>query len=420
MNPEADRRVPRGVGPAVLLLGFAILINYVDRGNLSVAAPMLKDELQISASQLGVLFSAFFWTYTALQIPSGWLVDRFDANRAIAVGFLVWSLATAATGLARGFAMLLGARLLLGVGECVAFPACSKILARHVPEHSRGIANAIIIAGLASGPAVGTLAGGILMARYGWRPVFMGIGLVSLLWLPLWITWMPRGAGPAIPETAAPPLAAIARQRSFWGAAGGHFCGNYVVYFLVTWLPFYLVRERGLSMTEMAPTAALCYFCYAAAATLCGAVTDLCVRRGYCLTVVRKAAMGIGYGTSAFALMGCAFAQGALFTACLALAGASAGTGASGTFAFSQTLAGPRAAGKWTGLQNFLANFAGVIGPALTGLIVDWTGHFLWAFVTTAAFALCGAISWMAVVGELVEVRWTSPGTLAEAASDGG
>src|SRR5205807_8756080 len=138
------------------------------RGNLSLAAPLLRNELHLTAWQLGILFSAFFWTYTALQFVMGWVVDRFEVNLVIAVGYLVWSLATATTGLVRGFTMLLTMRLLLGIGQSVAFTSFSKILPRHVPEDNRGLANGLLIAGLQSGPALGTYGARPLLARYGW------------------------------------------------------------------------------------------------------------------------------------------------------------------------------------------------------------------------------------------------------------
>src|SRR6266481_1135861 len=186
-----DSQSLRAFTPALIMLAICILINYVDRGNLSIAAPLLQDELGISASQLGILLAAFFWTYTAMQFVSGWLVDRFDVNRVIATGFLLWSLATATTGLVRGFTILLVMRLLLGIGESVAFPSCSKILARDLPEHHRGFANGVIASAFRFGNVVGTFGAGLLMAVLGWRPVFIGIGLVSLLWLPAWMKWMP-------------------------------------------------------------------------------------------------------------------------------------------------------------------------------------------------------------------------------------
>src|SRR5215470_17283380 len=171
---SADLHQPRwcAMPIALTLLVVSVFINYVDRGNLSIAVPLLKNELGISASQLGILLSAFFWTYTVMLFVCGWFVDRFDASRVLALGYLVWSLSTAATGLVHGFAMLLLARLFLGMGESVAFPCYSKILARHLPEHRRGFANGAIIAGMKLGPAAGTLGGGLLMANYGWRPVF--------------------------------------------------------------------------------------------------------------------------------------------------------------------------------------------------------------------------------------------------------
>jgi sugar phosphate permease len=156
----------RAFAPALVLLGICVLINYVDRGNLSIAAPSLKDELGISASQLGILLAAFFWTYTAMQFVSGWLVDRFDVNWVIAAGYLVWSLATVATGLVWGFAILLTMRLMLGIGESVAFPSCSKILARQLPEHHRGFANGVIQSALKFGNAVGTFGSGLLMTMH--------------------------------------------------------------------------------------------------------------------------------------------------------------------------------------------------------------------------------------------------------------
>src|ERR1035441_1138253 len=126
----APRRkaIPGPLLLVLILLGLSVFINYVDRGNLSIAAPLLKDELRISASQLGILLSAFFWTYALMQIPSGWLVDRFDVKWVFATGFFVWSAATAVTGLLHGFAALLIARVILGLGESVAFPSYSKIL----------------------------------------------------------------------------------------------------------------------------------------------------------------------------------------------------------------------------------------------------------------------------------------------------
>src|ERR1700758_4337869 len=374
-------QVERGRGasfaPALFLLFIAVVINYVDRGNLSIAAPLLKDEWHLNASVLGALFSAFFWTYTAMQFVSGWVVDRFDPCRLLALGYLVWSLATALTGLATGFAMLLSLRLLLGVGESVIFPTASKILARYLPEERRGFANGVVGSGMRCGAVVGSFGGGLLMAQYGWRPAFLGIGVLSLLWLPAWWRWKPRGErrDAAVAKHATPGFAEIFRQRSFWGASAGHFSLNYLLYFMVTWLPFYLVRERHMTMAGMSRVAALYYLTDATSAFASGWLSDVWMRHGGGTTMVRKTVAGVGCALSAVSLACLSVATPETYLYCLIATGVGAGLATPGAFAFGQTLAGTDGVGRWTGLQNGFANLSGVIGPALTGFLVDRTGQ---------------------------------------------
>jgi MFS transporter, ACS family, D-galactonate transporter len=400
-----ESRTQRSFAVPLLLLALSVFINYIDRGNLSIAAPLLKNELNISAWQLGILLAAFFWTYTAMQFVCGWLVDRFDVNRVLAAGYLLWSVATAATGLVHGFVMLLVMRLTLGVGESVAFPCYSKIFARHLVEHHRGFANAVITAGVKCGPAAGALGAGLLMVHYGWRPVFIGIGLLSLIWLPLWMKWMPRADG-LVHSGICPRAVDILRQRQFWGVCAGLFCGAYYLYFILTWLPLYLVREQHLSMEQMVKITALYYLVDAAAAVATGSLADLCIRRGFNTTVVRKTAMAIGWITAAIGLAVCGLGASSSYSGWLMISAVGNGIGMSGTFAFSQTLAGPQAAGRWVGLQNGVGNLAGVIGPALTGFLVDWTGHFQAAIALTALMSLLSAINYVFFVGPLRPVAW--------------
>jgi MFS family permease len=402
----------RTFAPALVLIAVAILINYVDRGNLSVAAPLLKDEFHLSPSRLGLLFSAFFYTYTAFIFLSGWLVDRFNVNYVFAAGFFVWSIATAATGLARGFALLFAFRLLLGIGESVAFPASSKILARHVTEVHRGFANGLIGFGMNCGPALGTLGAGMLMAVYGWRYVFLGIGLMSLLWLPAWLKVMPKESRVDVStnENSA-GYAKILTHRSFWGASAGHFCGNYILYFMVTWLPTYLVQVRHLSLPQMAKTASAYYLAVASAFLCTGLFTDAWIRRGATPTLARKTAMLLGHAVAAVGLVACAYSGPATYLLSLAILGIGSGVGGSGTFVFPQILAGPRTAGRWVGLQNGFGNLAGVVGPTLTGFLVEWTGSFTAALIVTALVSVVGAICWTIVIGPLEEIRWQPAGS---------
>jgi ACS family D-galactonate transporter-like MFS transporter len=391
----------------VFLLVLSVSINYIDRGNLSIAAPLLKDELGISASQLGLLLSSFFWTYAAFQILAGWLVDRFDVNWVLAVGFFLWSVATATTGLINGFGMLLFLRLLLGIGESVAYPCYSKILAAHFLEHQRGLANALIDAGTKVGPALGTLVGGIFMARFGWRPFFIALGLGSLFWLPGWLKWMPRGRGLAGSESGEiPSIADILHQPSAWATFGGHFCSNYFWYFLLTWLPFYLVRERHFSMNVMATVGSIAYFVTAAVTTTTGWLSDRLIAAGATPTRVRRTCTGAGLGGATIILAVTWVSNPVASMVFLMLGCMSYGIYASSHWAITQTLAGPRAAGRWSGLQNFCGNLAGVAAPAITGFVVAKTGEFFWAFAVCAGIALIGCTVYVFALGPVEPVDW--------------
>jgi MFS family permease len=391
------------------LLALSVFINYVDRGNLSIAAPMLKDELHLTASQLGILLSAFFWTYACLQPFAGWIVDRWNVNWVFAAGFFIWSAATATTGIVHVFAVLLILRLLLGVGESVAFPSYSKIIALNFPEEHRGIANAMVSTGIVLGPGFGMLFGGLLMARYGWRPFFLVLGLASMLWLIPWVKWMPKKHMAVAPSgPAAPGLMEFLRLRSAWGTCIGLFADNYVSYFLITWLPFYLVRERHFSMDSMAKIGGVAYLLGACFAVLSGWVSDRWIASGASPTLVRKTFTGGGIACSGL-LVGLAVVSGPVYcVAALILGVVFFGVCISNQWAITQTLAGPQAAGRWTGFQNFVGNLSGVVAPALTGFVLERTGHFYWAFAITTAVALIGMASWVFVVGRVEQVKWVA------------
>ena len=391
----------------VVLLALAALINYIDRGNLSIAASLLKDELNLSASQLGILLSSFFWTYSLFLPVSGWLADRFDAKWVMAVGFFIWSGATAVTGGLHTFSALLAARLMLGIGESAAYPCYARTLVRHVPEVGRGFANALIAAGVGCGPALGTFFGGTLMARYGWRPFFIVLGVISMVWLLPWFRWIPR-CGTAISHTEkrGPGFLELLKQRSMWGTCGGLFGANYVLYFEITWLPYYLERERHLSMVTMAKIGGVGYLCYSAGAVVFGWISDRWIAAGGTPTLVRKTIAGVGAGSAGLLLLGCALASPTISVILLLLAFVAGGMCGSNIWAITQTLAGPRMTGRWTGLQNFLGNLAGIIAPAVTGFVVDYTGRFMVAFVIMAVVALLAALSYFYVIGPVKEIAW--------------
>jgi MFS family permease len=391
------------------LLVVSAFINYIDRTTLSVGAASIQKELGLSNYQLGLLLSAFFWTYAACQLfaLAGWLVDRFHVGWVYAAGFLLWSAATAGTGISRGFAPLFGLRLLLGVGESVAYPAYARILATF-PEHRRGLANAAIDAGTRTGPAVGTLLGGLLMARFGWRIFFLALGLGSLLWLAAWVFAMPDGRPAAVQEEEgdAPSVLDILFQRSAWFTFLGLFCGNYFWYFLVTWLPAYLQKARHFPAPKMAVAGAMAFFTAAASSVVCGWLSDRWIAAGATVTRVRKTFTGTGLALATIIVPVAVVRSDRAAMALLMLACAFIGMWSSNLWAITQTLAGPRAAGKWCAIQNGVGNIAGVTAPWITGWVVDRTGQFYLAFLVAALVALLGSAFTIFGIGPVEQVEF--------------
>jgi ACS family D-galactonate transporter-like MFS transporter len=400
------------------LLFLSLFISYIDRGALSIAAPTLELEFSLSPQKLGLLLSAFFWTYTPFLILSGWLADRFQAGYVLIAGFAVWSAATFFTGLSHGFAALLLCRLFLGVGESTAYPCFAGILVRHFPARNRGFANACINIGVCAGPAFGLLLGGTLMQRYGWRPYFVALGAVAFLWIPFWFLDMPRSSRSTVPTAAAnetessPGIVDILVHRSAWGTFLGHFGGNYFLYFLLTWLPYYLVHVRQFSLARMGKIGALAYALMAIVAIGSGYASDRLINSGRSVTRVRKSMIAAGQALGGLALAACAIANTQLAIVLLLLAAAFYGFNISNTWVIPQILAGPRASGRWTGLQNFIGNFAGISAPVITGLLVQHTGSFVYAFLLAALMSILGAVSWFFLLGPIEPVSWRRPSTL--------
>jgi ACS family D-galactonate transporter-like MFS transporter len=417
MTAETTQQAPRSarMNGVLFLLSMAALINYIDRSNLSIAAELIKGELHLSDLQLGTLLSAFFWTYACMQIPAGWLVDRFDVKWVFASGFFLWSVATAATGILHGFVALIVVRVILGLGESIVFPANSKILGTHFHESRRGGANAVVIAGLALGPAIGMLVGGTVVGRFGWRPFFLALGLGSLLWLIPWLAWMPRRTSVAAPASEVKVgILDILRQRSAWGTCVGQFCINYCLYFLVTWLPSYLRRGRHFSMDEMARAGGVIFLMFAVSGLISGKISDRWIAGGTSTTRVRKTLLGVGSAGLGASLMAAAVAPDAIFVWLLSLAGLFIGLIGGTSWTVTQTLAGPRVAGRWAGVQNFGGNFAGAVAPALTGYLLGLTGQFYWPFVIAGGVSWIGAFTWVIGVGPIEPVDWENKFNRAE------
>ncbi|MEP7131347.1 MAG: MFS transporter [Sphingomicrobium sp.] len=390
----------------VFLLGAAIFFNYVDRGALPVAAPLLKGELNLSNEAYGWAVSAFFWIYAPVQLFAGWLCDRFSVYKLLALGITLWAASTLLMGFVGGFASLMVLRVMLGIGESLAFPGSSKIIARHVPPERRGVANASLAMGIALGPAVGTLAGGLIVANWGWRPMFFVFGAATLLWLVPWRqtvrTLSTSGNADDGPRVAA---SALLSKWPLWSMSIVHCLGNYCFYFLLAWLPLFLTKSRGFSITEMTLLASLGYGVQGACALAYGHFSDWWTRSGRSEAACRRGMMVVSQSLAAGAILGLAFAHSAVMIALLlCLAGAASASLSMNLYAIAQMFAGPRAAGTWVGFQNAFGNASGIFGPIVTGIIVDRWGYAN-AFCLTAAIAALGALWWAFGVPRIEQVQ---------------
>lgn len=391
-----NTRASRAGFRLTLLLGALVLLNYVDRGAIGIAAPKLKDELGLSATTFGIAVSAFSWIYAPAQLAVGWLSDRFCVYRLVAVGLAIWSLATFFTGFADGLVMLIALRLALAIGEGVAFPAASKIIARHVAGERRGLANAVPAAALAWGPALGTFAGGLLLRYYGWRPIFLLFGIVTSLWLIPWLfvskrEW--RTVGGEVHRSIG--LKEVMRERTVWSMGIGHFANTYGFYFLLAWLPLFLVQSRGLSILQMTGIMTTVFVVQGVGALGWGWLSDRLVQRGANEGDLRKRLMCLYQLAYAAAILGTAFSDSTsgLF-AWLLVAGVFGGIGGANAYCIAQIYAGPEAAGSWVGVMNGIGNLSGIVGPILAGMLIQHTGSYMSAFVVSAAIVGFGSIWW--------------------------
>lgn len=405
MAATGVKRTGRTGSALIALLGIAVFFNYVDRGAIGIAAPIMTAELKLRPEAFGFVVSAFFWVYAPVQLFVGWLVDRFNVYRLMAAGVILWAVGTLLTGFAVGFGSLLLLRILLGLGETIAFPGGSKIITRHVPSEHRGMANAVLALGIALGPAAGTLAGGLILASFGWRAIFFAFGAVTLLWLAPWYFAVPRGDETSLPGERRVPVRTLIGKWPLWAMSIAHAASNYVFYFLLSWLPLFLTKSRGLTIPEMTFIATLGYAAQAIAALTFGYASDWWTRAGHAESGVRRWMMVLGQLLAAVSVLGIAYAHDpAVIALLLCLAGIATGALSLNTYAVAQMFAGPRAAGTWVGVQNSIGNLSGIFGPILTGFIVEGAGYNA-AFVVTALVAAAGGLWWIWGVPRIEQVE---------------
>lgn len=401
-----------------VLLNLGLLVCYMHRSALSVAAPSMITELGLSMAATGVLLSAFFWPYSILQMPAGWVVDRYGVRKTYALGFLLGSLATAATGLANGMAALIGVRTLIGVGQSAVFPASSRATANSFPDRERGIATSLFLAGNRLGQALINGVGPMLLVAVGWQLFFAGLGFLPLVFLIPWLLFLRRwerpadagGQGLGKNEFSFLQSLALLRQPTVLGIFLGFFAYDYVWFLYLNWLPTYLRIERKCTPTEMAIFSAVPYIVGLVITLLAGALSDVLVRRGYNEIRVRKSLIIIGLVVACLIVPAGLVEEKMTAVWLLTLSLCGLNMAAPNAWSLTQASSDKQIVGTVAGIQNFGGNIGGVLAPALTGFIADRTHSFALALGLAGVILVGGVFSYWFLIGEKVKL---APGPAA-------
>ncbi len=411
---------------AMLSLVFInVMINYLDRSNLSVAAATLSKDLELSTVEMGLIFSAFGWTYALLQIPGGLIADRFGPRVLYAFCLITWSAATLLQGFARGFVSLFGLRLATGAFEAPSYPINNRIVTSWFPDHERASAIALYVSGQFIGLAFFTPVLVTIQYYAGWQGLFITTGLVGLVWGVVWyffyrdpldhprvnsaeLDYIEQGGGliqgkkhdpnqPSIWNWA--NLKQVFTNRTLWGVYIGQFAMNAMLWFFLTWFPTYLVQYRGLNFLKSGYLASIPFLAACAGLLLSGFVSDYLIRQGKSIGMARKTPIIIGLIVSA-SIVGANYSTDTaaiIFFMALAFFGAGM---ALISWVFVSILSPKHLIGLTGGVFNFMGNLASIVVPIVIGYLVK-DGDFKPALVFIGALGLIGACSYIFLVGKI-------------------
>jgi ACS family glucarate transporter-like MFS transporter len=390
----------------VLVLFTCMFIMGLDRSSLGVAAPVIMKDLNIDPGTMGLALSAFFWTYTMFNLPAGNIADRYGAKPVLGWAAAIWSVSSAFTGMATGLIGIVAARLGVGIGEAAVFPVTAKIAADNIPSKDRGTAIGMYLSGARLGYAATPIVMGFLIANYSWRFAFILTGLGSLLWCVLWYFWYheknrSEPAGSTATEKKpkqATPWFQLLTNRCTLGIFLTKFCGDYLYYMFLTWVPSYLVMERGFSILKMGFYASLPFLTAFLAQPLAGYFSDWLVKRGASLTVARKGVL-VGAQLCASTIMVVGFVDDPLIAVAILTLNVAAGSTIGGMmFTLATEVAPPGMTGTVTGSMNTVGAIAGILAPTITGFIVKITGSFQLALGVSGVLLVIAAATVLLVI----------------------
>ncbi|MEG3177649.1 MFS transporter [Sphingomonas sp. RB3P16] len=407
------------------LIATGTLVNYLDRTILGIAAPALTKDLALNPAVMGIVFSAFSWSYAASQVPGGLFLDRFGTRLTYALSVGFWSLFTLLHALVGSLGALLGLRLALGLAEAPCFPANSRVVATWFPQSERALATGVYTVGEYIGLAFLSPLLFWLLALHGWRSLFIVCGVIGLAFT---LVWLARYREPADHKTVnAAELAYIAeggglvggaakgaridwskaskllRFRRMWGICLGQFGGNSTLIFFLTWFPTYLATERHMAFLKIGFYAVLPFIAASVGVLFGGWWSDTMLRRGLSASIARKTPIITGLLLASTIIAANFVESNAAVIAILSLAFFAQGMAALGWTLVSD-IAPEGMLGLTGGIFNLAANLAGIITPLVIGLIVAETGSFFYALAFVGILSLMGALSYIFIVGDVKRI----------------
>jgi ACS family glucarate transporter-like MFS transporter len=400
-----------------VLLFFNIIINYIDRINVSIAAPYISKEFNWDAARMGLVFSAFLWAYVPMLIPCGWLADKIGSRKVLAGGITIWSIGAMLTGAITNFGNMIAARLMLGGGEAASYPLAAKIVRQWFPASERGIAVAIYNAGAYAGPGLATPLVAWVVLQTGWRTSFFIFGALGFVWLIFWLKmfhvpeeckWLPpverdyiianRDNQPTATSSASEKLRTISplrllEQKTTWGLAIPQGCATYTQYLFLTWLPTYLVQVRGMKLIKAGIYSALPFLAAVILGIFIAKISDKILDPDKQKKGQRRIAVITFLLLASVVFVTNMVSNEFVVLALISLSVTSVSSAITLNIALTNDLvAEPRVMGTMVGITTVGGNSFGLIAPIVTGFIVKATGSFNSAFIVAGAVAIFGAL----------------------------
>ncbi|MBB3223605.1 MFS transporter [Pseudoduganella umbonata] len=408
-------RIRRSQAISLALLLVCGVINYLDRATLAVANEYIRADLGLSLGEMGVLLSAFSWSYAICQLPVGVLVDKVGPRWLLGAGLVLWSLAQAAGGLASTFGWFLVVRIALGIGEAPQFPAAARVVSNWFPARSRGTPTGVFNSASPLGVALAPLCLPPLIAATSWHWAFFVTGALGIVAAIVWIavyrdpvraqlTAEERAylevddAAPAAPAAGFAAWRALFRYRATWGMMLGFFGSVYLNWVFLTWLPGYLRTERHMDLAQAGIAASIPFLCGFAGALVAGWASDRVARMTVSKVAGRRNAVVVAtLGMVAFTIPAALAESNVVAVACISIVIFLANASSACAWSLATVVAPPSSVGSLGALQNFGGFLGGALAPVLTGYIAQ-TWSFVPALLTGAGMAFLGAMSYLFLV----------------------